>query len=168
MKRLIGILCICAIFGLLYGCTNTEKQNEILDYVNNDSTMLGEIEQKLNDSYNSVVGNNFDNDLKAYEELSSNTINLAKDLNVKANEVAQKYFNNSEILEVHNVYLQYVTSYMNAVSYMLAAIENQNREFVIKANNEISSANSTGILWKSKLNDLCTKYKVKVSFKINN
>ena len=160
MKRIINALCICVAFVLLFGCVNTKKQNEILDYVNIDCVMLGEIETKTLNSFNSVSGNNYENDLKLYEELSKTTVNYTRELNAKANEVAQKYMSNTEILDVHTVYLKCTISYLNAFSYMLTAIETQNREMIINANNELSNANSTALLFRGKLNDLCDKYKI--------
>lgn len=165
MKKIKKYLLICITLTLLFGCTNSKKQNEILDYVNNDLVMLGEIETKMLNSYNAVSGNNYESDLKLYEELSNNTINYARELNVKASEIAQKYMSNAEILDVHTVYLNYTTNYLNAMSYILTAIETQNREMTIKANNEINSANSTSLLFRGKLNDLCDKYKIVLKYK---
>lgn len=164
MKRIVLIIMVLILAIGLGGCANNEKQESLLQYINNDVIEMGEIETKLIESYGSVTGENYINDNEMYEEFTEDTINLARELNDKAVELA---FNieDDEILEVHRLYMDYSNKFLNVIVIMISALENQDSTQIAEANEKLNEANNLALDYKKELNSLAKKYNVEIEDK---
>lgn len=139
LKRLLlPIICIVAIViavGIFSG--STEKQDALIAYINEDIKDLAKLEEEMLDSYHSVVGSNYTDDYTMYNEITNTTIPLCHELNEKVLEISPS---DPEIAEVHNLYRKCVSKYLNAMGMASAALENQDVDQVLKANDLIDEA----------------------------
>lgn len=159
MKRVIVfILCLLLLFSLV-GCGNSQKQDALLKYINEDLVELSDVETNFLESYGSVTGDNYTSDYDMYVEFSNNTTVLGRKLNEAAVKLAQN-IDDEEILEVHKIYINSTSDYMNAVSLTLAAIETQDYAQVSLANEKLNNANNLALDFKKELNKLAEKYNV--------
>lgn len=60
-----------------------DKQDAIIQYINEGTAELKEIENDFLESYSSVTGENYTSDLETYTEFTNNTICLAEKYNVE-------------------------------------------------------------------------------------
>lgn len=164
MKRVISMVMVLILMVGLVGCGSNEKQEMLLQYINNDIVAMGEIETKLLASYGSVTGENYTDDNVMYREFSDNTVNLARQLNDKAVEVASK-ITDEDILEVHRVYMDYSNKYLSVITIMLSALENQDSAQVTEANEKLNEANNLALDYRTKLNNLAKENNVEIETK---
>lgn len=159
MKRIfLYLLCTILMFSM-FGCTNSKKQDALLKYINEDLVELSDMETDFLESYGSVTGDNYTSDYDMYVEFSNNTTILGRKLNEAAVKLAQN-IDDEEILEVHKIYINSTSDYMNAVSLTLAAIETQDYAQVSSANEKLNNANNLALDFKKELNKLAEKYNV--------
>lgn len=161
MKRILTIFFSLILLSGLAGCVSKEKQNELLQYINTDVKEMGELETQFLESYKSVTGDKYINDKIMYQEFTTNTLILARKLNDKSVEVGGK-LTNEEILSVHKLYMNCCTKYLNVVSMIISALEDQDASQMRTANNILNEANSLAIDYKSQLNTLAQKYNVTI------
>jgi len=162
MKRTIfTIVGLLLVFNLI-GCGNSEKQDALLKYINKDLVEISDIETKFLESYESVTGDNYTNDFDMYVEFSNNTSILARELNSAALEVGMA-IDDEEILEVHKIYIDSTSNFMNAVSLFLSALETQDYAQLSLANEKLNKANSLALDFKKELNKLAEKYNIVIS-----
>ncbi len=164
MKRLVLIMMVLILTVGMGGCASNEKQESLLQYINDDAVEMGEIETKLLESYRSVTGENYTNDNEMYEVLTEDTIDLARELNDKAVELA---FNieDDEILEVHRLYMDYSNKVLNVIVIMISALENKDSTQIAEANEKLNEANNLALDYQRELDSLAKKYNVEVEDK---
>lgn len=161
MKRIV-VFCLIAVLLLgLGGCVVKEKQEALLNYINNDVIELGNIENELLASYGSVTGDNYANDLVTYTEFTTNTLQLAQQLNNKAVSITNG-IEDEEILEIHRLYMNYSSKMLNTITIMVSAIEKQDALLMSQANEELNEANNAVLDYKLALNELAEKYGVEI------
>ena len=161
MKNFICILLIFVLSVSLVGCSNNEKQDELLKYSNDIVSKLEPIEDAFNKSYKSVTGENYIDDETTYTEFTENTIVLARELSDKALDFANE-INDEEIMEVHRIYINYASNQLNAINLMITAIENKDREMVSTANEKLNEANNYALDYKTKIKSLVKKYDLEI------
>ena len=156
MKKVMALIfVIVMVFGLT-GCRAVERQEALLDYINNDVAELGTIEEELLASYESVSGENYTDDLEMYTEFTSNTSDLARNLNEKAVEIAEE-ITDEEILEVHRLYMNYSNKFMSVINLMISALENQDITLAVEANEKLNEANNYALDFRKALSRLAEK-----------
>ena len=153
MKKIISLV-LCAILAFaLIGCVDTAKQDAILKYINEDLASLTELETLFYDSYSSVSGDNYTDDETMYEELSNNTVIYARQLSDAATNLSSG-IKDSDLLAVHKLYMEASTNNLNAITMIMAALENQDYEQVSAANELLGKANTLLIDFSDQLNTL--------------
>lgn len=159
MKKLLAVLMCAALLLAVAGCGNSEKQDALVNYINVDLAEISELETAFLESYGSVTGDNYTDDETMYTELSENTVVLARQLSDAATNLAST-ITDPQLLEVHKLYMESSSNYLNAITLMLAALENQDMAQVTEANEKISAANTLGLDFQTKLNALAEEYGV--------
>lgn len=159
------VILLCSVLLILYVCfpmlfTN-KKQEILLEYINNDIEDLVELETELLESYESVTGSNYENDAITYNELSNTTIYLARELNDEAVDIAVS-ITDDELVEVHKLYVNCSNKYLNAITLILSALENQDYELAAEANELLNEGNNYGIDFRKELRKLADKYHVEL------
>ena len=64
MRRTIMYILVLVMVFSLTGCGSSEKQEELIDYINNDIAELVTLENEMLESYGSVTGDNYSNDIE--------------------------------------------------------------------------------------------------------
>lgn len=159
MKRILSFILIFLLAIGLIGCNNTEKQDALLQYINVDMVELVEIEEDLLYSYESVTGDNYSSDLETYNEFYDNTILLARELNDAAVTLSFS-ISDSEILDVHRIYMDYSNKFLSTLSIMISALENQDYTQLAEANEKLNEANNLALDYQQALLDLAEKYDI--------
>lgn len=159
MKKILILALSLVMVFTFAGCANSEKQDALISYINEDLASLSELETQFLESYASVSGENYTDDETMYSEFVDNTVVLARELNDASTNIAST-IEDTEILEVHKLYMETSSNYLNAVTIMIAALENQDYAQVSEANEKISKANTLGLDYKNKLNALAEEYGV--------
>ncbi len=139
-KLLVSFLAIVLTLSFA-GCADTAKQDAIIDYVNNDVAALGVAEEAFLNSYASVTGDNYTDDETMYVELTENTIILARELSNLATDIAGE-ITDTEILEVHKIYMNASNKYLTAMGEIISALEAQDYEKISVANETLGEANN--------------------------
>ena len=137
------------------------KQEELIDYFNNELQELAILESKMLTSYESVRGDNYVSDAVMYKELTTNTVILARELNDKAVKIAAD-IDDPKLLKAHQKYMEYTSKMMNAFTLMISAIENQDRFMITQANQVLTEANLAALDYKTELLNLVEEYNVKI------
>lgn len=160
-----SIIVLCCVLSLLYICFPTlfmnKKQEALLQYINHDIKDLGKLETEFLESYGSVTGENYVNDMTMYTEFTNNTIELARKLNDEAVELADS-ITDDELLEVHRLYMNYSNKCLNAVTLFTSALENQDYALVVEANEVLNEANNCIIDYRKELKKLANEYHVEI------
>lgn len=159
MKKILALALSVVMILSFTGCVDTEKQDALISYINEDLVALSKLETRFMDSYASVSGENYTDDETMYNEFVNNTVVLARQLNDATTEVAST-IEDSALLEVHKLYMESSSNYLNAVTMIIAALENQDYALMTEANEKISQANTFGLDFKTKLNALAEEYGV--------
>ena len=161
MKRNSLLVIPIVLLMFLAGCVSSEKQDALLKYLNEDLVEIAEIETAMLESYGSVSGNNYTDDADMYDELTMNTIELAKQLNIKAVDVMNS-LTDENIMEVHKLYVEFTTKYISAFTLMLAALEEQDHKLIAEANEYIAEGNNLGFDYQRGLQKLADEYDVTI------
>lgn len=159
MKKVVTLMLALAITIGITGCGNSEKQEALIDYINNSMAELGAIEAELLESYESVTGDNYTNDLDMLTELTTNTSVLARELQDKAVEIAED-ITDAEILAVHQLYMNYSSKLMNAINLTILGIETQDMTAILEVNEMINESNNHILDYKEALYKLAEERRV--------
>ena len=156
MEKIAVFFSICLIV-LTGGCSNSAAQDEILNYINQELPHIAELETTVQESYNSVLGEGYTNDYVAHEELVSTTLPA---LNTLESYVNNLQIDNSDLKEVHKIYINYVRAFKNSVITTIGAIENQDSSKIVEANNYMYEAQDITDQFITELKKLCQKYNI--------
>ena len=161
MKKAVSLMLALVVAFSLIGCGDSEKQEALLDYINNDLVEMGNIEGDLLASYESVTGDNYTSDLATYTEFTTNTAKLALELNDMAVEISGD-ITDEEILETHRIYMNYSNKFMNVINIMISAVENQDMALMTEANEKLNEANNLALDFKRELFKLAEEYDIEI------
>jgi len=159
MKKLFSIMMLCTILLGLAGCVDKEAQEEVKNYIDTTSVIFKEQEQKMLDSYSSVIGMNYTDDTTLCMELVTNTIPMADALLSTASAVTET-ITNEELKEVHGFYVSYATEFVDALRSLLKAVDEQDKSYTEVANAKLSNADGHAKSFRSGLDELKKKYKL--------
>lgn len=162
MKYIFKMLLIAVMVVMcLVACGTTQKQKDIMEYISIDSVEMYKIESEALASYDSVTGPNFVDERTMYNEIKTNTINLARELNDMALNVEVE-LSDDEILEVHRIYVEFSDKLLSAMELMMSGIENQNVEEINQANATMNETNFLSIEYIKAVQDLAKEYNVEL------
>ena len=142
---------------ILFTFRNNKTSQELLDYINSDMIRLGQIETEMINSYNSVAGVNYTDDLASYDEIKNVTLPAARKLTSEANTVYNR-LSSKEIKEVHLIYLDICNEYCEAFDGILEGLEKQDVTTVRKAVEKIEQINALATDYQNAIKQLAEKY----------
>ena len=159
MKRILVLLLGMVLLLALAGCSGVTRQEALRIYVEGDMPRLSELESRFMESYVSVSGENYTDDKAMHKEFTETTLVLAKQLHDAAKEVSQT-ISDKELLKVHQLYVESALHYVDGVTAVIAALEKQDSSQITTANEKISTANSLGTEFQSKIRALAEEHGV--------
>ena len=153
-----GVLLIVVL--ALFGCGNSDTaQDELIDYINNQFPKFEKLESEVVDTYDSVTGDNYTNDVVLYRVLSETIIPKCRKL-VDILQNVSTVFNNPEIIELHSIVIDAYDTLFNGFVLSQIAIEKKDSEIAAKANDKFNLARQLQQKWLVRLNELKKKYNV--------
>lgn len=144
---------------LLLGCGQDPVQAELLDYLNNRLPALDAIESKIISDYDSVTGPNYTNDEETYAVLTEKVIPDYRGFIIKLEEMQLQ---TQELEELHDLYIVATNKQYNAIVQITAALENQDTNLVVAANEKLSEGRKGIRDFHSKLQALAAKHNIEI------
>ena len=157
MKKFFSIITLCTMLLGMAGCVDKEAQEAVMSYVDTASMTFGTMEKQMLESYTSVIGDNYTDDATMCMEFVTNTIPLATNLQATAEGITET-ITNEEVLEVHNIYLSYVSEFVGALRMLLTAVDEQDQAIAAEANAMLNNANTYTVEFRTALQELKEKY----------
>ncbi len=159
MKKVFSIILLCTMLLSLAGCVDKEAQKEVKTYVDTTSVPLMEQERKMLASYSTVIGMNYKDDSTLCMEFVTNTIPMATSLLSTAEEITET-ITDEELKEVHQIYVSYVTEFIDALRMFLKAVDEGDESIKDAANAKLEVADSYAKEFRARLQELKKVYKL--------
>jgi Tfp pilus assembly protein PilP len=151
------IISLFVVILMLVGCSSSDPvQEDLLNYWNNEILTLDAEETKILDAYASVTGDNYKNDedvLKVLEEITPKYKTLSEKIESIRPET-------KEVKELHELYISATNTQYNAFLQLTSAIEKEDVNLVVEANEKIDTANKALRDFDSKLAELQVKHNI--------
>jgi hypothetical protein len=160
-NKIIAILVLCII--LFSGCTSdikneqdTETVNEILDYVNISIKNFQNIETEIIKKYNNIEYN-IEDEEEIIKELKNE---IFAEYKKHFETISKVTFENEEIEEIHNIYLQSAKYQLEAFELYITYIENKDYSALVSVNSKINSSNEYFKIFKTSLIEFADKHEI--------
>ncbi len=160
-RRMAYLVTISLAMLFLVGCVQDPVQEDLLNYLNNEIAPLAETETQIIDSYDSVVGENYTSDEELYRVLSEDVMPKYRDFSAKLEEIQPQ---TQEVREVHELYITAVNKQYNAIVQMIAALENQDMNLIVEANEKLSEGRSDIRSFNNSLETLAAEHDVEIQY----
>lgn len=158
MKKvnLFFLLMILAV--TFVGCSFKDPiQDDILKYVNEDLPPIASLEAESVLAYQNATGDNYKDDNDLYQTLELNVIPKYRDF---VNELETISPDTKELRNIHEVYIEAANNQLNAFLKVQSAIENQDSELIIEANQMLADSRAKLRQWQGDLKDLAKEHNV--------
>lgn len=165
MKKVVVSLLVLTIILLLCSCAygvDKEAQEEIKNYYNNVFLRLAELEDTAQKSYDDVIQAEDTTDADVYEVLTTTTLE-AYDEVIHEAQLELVSIKNQDLRDAHSLYLKHLRTVRKYMETMVFAIEDDDTDRILEANDIIEEANDYLIEYGQKFSDLLEKYKVDLS-----
>ncbi|SHG90824.1 hypothetical protein [Ornithinibacillus halophilus] len=116
---------------VLLGACGDPVADELERYVNEDLEAIADMEEEAINSYNQISAGDFASDEEIYVFLQEEVLPMYLDF---IDELEAITFENSEVRDLHEIYVDAVNTQHSAMLKTLAAIEEQNYEKISEAN----------------------------------
>ena len=148
------ILVILIIFALS-ACT-TPLQKELLKYTNEDWPEAAKLEKKAMDSYNSVIGKNYTDDITMYDALTKEVLPSYKAFIEKLEDIS-KNLKEEKLINLHKECISIAHQRYKGFETIVEALEKQDENKVQEANDILSKSKSDMNKWQKDYEKLCTE-----------
>ncbi|OZB98058.1 hypothetical protein [Paenibacillus sp. XY044] len=166
MKKLMFLISAFLIFSVLTGCSNTDPvAEELISYINEQMTPLGKEEQELLNAYESVTGENYKDDETTHKVLVEEVI---PGYNEYIGKIEAIKIESKELREVHEIYIDGLNLQISAITSIAIALEQQDGEAIVEANEKLSEARKMMREFQTKLKELTKEHKIKIENNKNN
>lgn len=135
IKKLKISIVICVIT-LLVACSDP-IQEEILSYVNKDLPEIAQLEEEIIGKYESVTGENYQNDEILYNTLVNDII---PDYSKMIDKLEAIKISDKKLHNIHEDYIEAANNQYSAFKKMTVAIENQDYALIEEVNKILSQA----------------------------
>lgn len=122
-------------------------------YIQSLSTAF-QLDNQMQESYQSVAGTNYTDDETTYTEISERTLPLCQQLNEAVLAITPS---DPEISQLHGIFRDYVTKYVNALSMLTSAIVDQDTSQLTQANDLINEASDLVVSYHQTLQTLASQ-----------
>lgn len=161
MKKVMALVLAVVMAVSMMGCGGSDTKEVLLDYINYDLELIGLYEEELLASYGSVTGDNYTSDADMYVEFVSTTADLAKGLYDEAVDISRE-IDDDKVLEVHRIYIKYSNKFMNLINLMITALEEQDMDKAMQANEDLNEVNNLALDFQTELLELAEEYDVEI------
>ncbi|QTC40333.1 hypothetical protein I7V34_14185 [Bacillus sp. V3] len=144
---------------LLSGCSDP-VQDDLLNYINEDLKDLTILEEEALAEYESVTGDNYEDDYTTYVHIKDVVMPAYKDFLDQLEEVKPA---TSEVQEIHELYIEAVNLQNNAFIKILAALEQQDYEMVADANEMLADGRAGIRKYTNELEKLADEHNVELT-----
>lgn len=164
MKKILQIMVVTVMMVVcMTGCG--KEQDEFVDYMNgNAKKEVTELESKAKDSYASVTGDNYKDDETMFQELSTNTAELAKQTVDKATALGET-LEGEQLKKVHEMCVNSLKDFQSGVDQLIKALEDGDAEQAAQVNDTMTKANEEGTQYQEELKKLADELGVEVETK---
>lgn len=161
MKKLLSTIFTLALTVLVVGCSSPET-DELLNYINEEMLPLADKEEEILNEYGAVTGANYVDDFTTYTHLADIVTPLYQDFIADIEAVE---FKSSEIKDVHEIFIDAHNTQYNAIIKMLSALETQDYDLAIEANEMLEEGRAGMRDYQYELQELAEKYNVELEDK---
>jgi hypothetical protein len=155
--RIYAVFTIFLGFFLFNSCATEQVAENVVTYTNQGLLNIAELERKALENYASVIGENYTNDERLYEELKNNVVPLYSRF---VNGLRNINPDEEEIKRVHRIYLYGADLLLDGFKTMMLGIETNNKMVIEQANEKIIKGSEEVNRWKLALYELYKKYGV--------
>ena len=164
-KRIIAgaVYLVLAAILAVYSVAFNSTSKELVKYVNTDMKQLAINETKMLNSYNSVIGANYTDDLTFYSEIKNVSLPAADDLLSDANKIYRR-LSSKEIKEVHSIYVDFCTTYREGFENIIEGMAIQDNSLIQKGAKKLLKTERLSSDYLNALENLCDKYGIEIKF----
>lgn len=160
MKKVIGVVMICIMTLGLTACVDSDKQDRLLQYLNEDMKEAYELESEANEFYEANIGQNYKSDQELYDVLIETVIPDYEVMLEDARSIdLSKY---SEIAEINNLVIQTWNIKKSGFEKIVTSLEQQDSSMLDEANSILEEAISLQNTYSDKLEKLAKEYEVEL------
>ena len=153
---------ICAVLALaLFGCGSSDPvKDEFIDYISNQIPKFAKLESDIVDTFDSVTGENYDNDEQVDKVLDETVLPKCRELlNVIVDDIS---VNTPVMIKLHGLYIEAYDRFFDGYALLRVAIEKGDAEIVSKANEKFSMGRKLQRQWLTGINELKKKYGIAI------
>ena len=161
MKKSVLALLFIGVL-VLAGCFSNPVQDDLLNYINKETTTAGQLENKAVSAYGSVSGVNYQDDQTLYDALVNDII---PDYTKFIDELESVNMETDELKEIHEIYLTGANHQYNGFLKIVEAIENQDASMIEEANKMLEEGRANINEYLDKLDALAEDHDVKIEKK---
>jgi len=157
MKKFLSFsrIPIIVIIVAVSACT-TPLQKELLKYTNEDWPEAAKLEKKAMDSYHSVIGKNYTDDITMYDALTNEVLPNYKAFIEKLEDIS-KNLKEEKLINLHKEYIKIARQQYSGFETAVEALEKQDENKVQEANDILSKAKSDMDKWQKDYEKLCAE-----------
>lgn len=165
-KSLIFLISLTFCIGSFFSCSNPVKE-ELTKYVSTYLSEISDQETKTTDIYESVTGDNAENDLTSYYVLKDSLIPAYREY-IKDLESITSNLKTIEVRELHEKLIESANTQFSGFTMILSAIEQQDMSIVTQANEKLDKARKLARDWETDFIKLCNYNNVKIDEELMN
>ena len=144
--------------GLAAGCATTRESKDLVNYVNQGVLNIAELERRSLEQYASVTGGNYTTDQRVYEVLRDEVVPLYKRFVDGLRNIQPE---TEDVKKLHRTYLMGAQQLYEGFKEKMYGIEIGNERIIRSGNEKIEQGRVENEKWRSELEALAKKYKVK-------
>lgn len=160
-KRLLAVVMFVCVL-LLAGCMGDAVQDDILNYVNEETTRAAELESKAIAAYEGVSGANYQDDQTMYDALVNEVIPTYSEF---MNELEAVTIETDELKEIHEIYLKGADLQHQGFVKIVDALEKQDANIIEEANQLLNEGKKNIEDYQKKLDSLAKDHDVEIEKK---
>lgn len=152
MKKLLYL----PLLLLFWQCSNP-VQEDLINYINVEIPKVADLETEAIDAYESVSGENYESDSTMYYTMTETVVPKYEEFysilqNIKPS--------TKEVAVLHKEYVRAAASQLEGFRLILNAIEKQDPEIIVHANENLDEGRALLRIWQTDLDSACTKHNV--------
>jgi hypothetical protein len=160
-KRLLAVVMLGLVL-VLSGCLGDSVQDDIMNYVNKETTEAAELEGKAIAAYEGVSGANYQDDQIMYDALVNEVIPNYTEF---IEELEAVKIETDELKEIHEIYLNGADLQLQGFVKVVEALEKQDASIVEEANQLLNEGKSMIEDYQKKLDTLAKDHDVELEKK---
>lgn len=160
-KRLLAVVMFVFVL-VLSGCLGDSVQDDIMNYVNEETTAAAELESKAIAAYEGVSGANYQDDQIMYDALVNDVIPNYTEF---IDELEAVKIETDELKEIHEIYLKGADLQHQGFVKVVEALEKQDASIVEEANQLLNEGKQLIEDYQKKLDALAKDHDVELEKK---